>query len=92
VSSSNGTCRARVCIGMALVAVLLSGCSTSRLSQQPLNNQEVLRTLLISGGDPARCRPMSAAESYAVEGQRYTNLLGSRAMPTQCSHPPFVGR
>jgi hypothetical protein len=77
---------------MALVAVLLSGCSTSRLSQQPINNQEVLRTLLSSGGDPARCRPMSAAESYAFEGQRYTNLLGSRAMPTQCSHPPFIGR
>ena len=91
MGSSNGSYKGRVSIGMALVAVLLSGCSTSSLSQQP-RNQEVLRTLLISGGDPARCRPMSAAESYAVEGQRYTNLLGSRAMPTQCSHPPFVGR
>lgn len=92
MGSSNGSYKGRVSIGMALVAVLLSGCSTSSLAQQPLRNQEVLRTLLISGGDPARCRPMSAAESYAVEGQRYTNLLGSRAMPTQCSHPPFVGR
>ena len=92
MGSSTGTFSGRVCVAIALVTVLLSGCSTSRLSQQPLNNQEVLRTLLISGGDPGRCRPMSAAESYAVEGQRYTNLLGSRAMPTQCSHPPFVGR
>jgi hypothetical protein len=47
--------------------------------------------LLVSGGDPARCRPMSGAEMYAIESQRHTNMLGSRAMPS-CGYPSMGGR
>jgi hypothetical protein len=89
---SKAGCSSRAVRWLILVLVTGAlGCASNGQSAPAIKNQDMLRSLLVSGGDPARCRPMSGAEMYAIESQRHTNMLGSRAMPS-CGYPSMGGR